>query len=143
MLRRFTFWLSVAIVLQLLTGVGHSVGIFIAPRPANETERQLVELLLNYEQDMGAGIHRTMWDLFRALSSCFSLLCLLGALTNIYLLRKQVSADLVRGLVGIQVIVFGICFGVMAVFTFLPPIIATGLVFVSLAATFFTTAATE
>jgi len=82
--------------------------------------------------DMGGGIHRSMQQLLNALSACFPLLYLLGALNNIYLLRKRVEPSLIKGLVGIQLIVFGIGFGVMAVLTFLPPIILTGLVFITL-----------
>jgi len=76
--------------------------------------------------------------LFKALSSCFSLLYLLCGLINIYLLRKRVDVGLVRGLVGIQLLVLGLCFGIMSVLTFLPPIILTGLVFITLALTYFT-----
>jgi hypothetical protein len=137
MLKRFTFWLWIAVVFQLLTGGIHSISLFVSPTPQNDTERQLIDLMMNYKLDLGAGIHRSTSQLFKALSSCFSLLCLLGALTNIFLLRKKAGADIVRGLVMIQVIVFGICFGVMAILTFLPPIVLSGLVFVFLAVTFF------
>ncbi len=139
MLKRYTFWLWVAIVFQLLTGAVHSLSLFISPVPGNETERQLFELMANYKFDLGAGIHRSMGNLFKALSSCFSLLCLLGGLINIYLLRRKVEAGVVKGLVGIQLVVFGICFGVNAALTFLPPIVLTGLVFVFLAVTYFAT----
>ena len=137
MLKRFTFWLWVAVVFQLLTAAIHSVSFFVTPVAGNDTERQLIELMANYRLDMGAGIHRSMQQLFTALSACFPLLCLLGALNNIYVLRKRVDADLVKGLLAIQVVVFGICFGVMAVLTFLPPIILTGLVFVTLSISYF------
>ena len=138
MLKRYTFWLWVAVVFQLLTGAVHSLSLFMSPVPGNETERQLFDLMANYRLDMGAGIHRSMGELFKALSSCFSLLCLLGGLINIYLLRRKVEASAVKGLVGIQLVVFGICFGVMAALTFLPPIVLTGLVVVSLAIAYFT-----
>ena len=39
---------------------------------------------------------------------------------------------------GIQFLVFAICFGVMVVFTFLPPIVLTGLITFSLALSFLT-----
>ena len=42
-----------------------------------------------------------------------------------------------KGVVGIHVLVFGICFAVMAVFTFLPPIVLTGLIFLSLLLAYF------
>ena len=138
MLKRYTFWLWVAVAFQLITGAAHSLSLFVAPVPGNPTEAQLLDLMTNYKMDMGAGIHRSFADLFRALSACFSLLCLLGGLINIYLLKSNVDGGIVKGLVGIQILVFGICLGMMAVFTFLPPIVLTGLVFLALTATYFT-----
>ena len=73
-----------------------------------------------------------MKDLFTALSACFSLVCLLGGLTLGFLARKKADVRILKGVVGIHVLVFGICFAVMAVFTFLPPIVLTGLIFISL-----------
>jgi hypothetical protein len=138
MFKRFSFWLWLAVVFQLLTCAIHSIGLFVTPSPANETERQLIDLMLHYKLDMGAGFHRSMWNLFVALSSCFSLLCLLGGLTNIYLLKKKVEASIVKGLVGIQLLVFGICFGVIVALTFLPPMVLTGLVLASLLGAYLT-----
>jgi hypothetical protein len=43
----------------------------------------------------------------------------------------------------IQVIVFGIAFGVIVVFAFLPPITLSGLVFLSLSVAFFLTPKTQ
>lgn len=138
MLKRYTFWLWVAIVFQLLTALAHSLSFVVTSVPNNETERQLLDILANYRMDMGAGIRRTPGELFKALSSCFSLLYLLCGLINIYLLRKHVDVGVVRGLVGIQLLVLGLCFGIMALWTFLPPIILTGLVFITLAITYLT-----
>ena len=78
-----------------------------------------------------------MKEIFIALSSCFSLLCLLGGLTLGYLARVRADAKLLKGVVGVHLLVFAICFGVMVVFTFLPPIVLTGLIFVSLLITYF------
>jgi hypothetical protein len=137
MLKRYTFWLWVAIILQLLAATIHSLSFFIKPIPTTETERQLLELMASYRMDMGAGIHRSMHQLFTALSACFPLLYLLSALNNIYLLRKRVDASLVKGLIAIQIVVLGICFGVVAALTFLPPIVLTGLVFITLSISYF------
>ncbi|HEY4611920.1 MAG TPA: hypothetical protein VII11_02945 [Bacteroidota bacterium] len=137
MFKRYTFWLKTAIVFQLLTAAIHSLSLFVTPVPQNETERQLLDLMTNYRQDAGAGFTPSAADLMKALSSCFSLVCLLGGLTNAYLLKKNVSVEILRGMTGIQLLVFGICFAMMAFFTFLPPIVLTGLIFVSLVATFF------
>lgn len=143
MLKRFTFWLWIALVFQLLTGGIHALSLIGAPVASNNTEQQLIDLMTHYRFDLGAGFHRSMWDLFRALSTCFTLLCLLGGLTNIYLLRKKVDPGVIKGLVGIQLVVFAIGFAVIAALTFLPPIILTGLVVLLLAVAYFTTPRTS
>jgi hypothetical protein len=113
---------------MLLNAAVHSVTLFVQPAPQNETERQLVQLMTTYRNDFGAGFHPTPQNLFTALSSCFSLLCLLGGLMNAYLLKKRVGAEIMRGVIAIDLVVFGICFIVMAVFTFLPPIVLTAVI---------------
>jgi hypothetical protein len=127
MLKRHTVWLWTAVVLLLLTAVVHSISLFLSPQPQNETERQMLHLLMTYRQDMGGGFHPTMWDLFRALSSCFTLLCLLAGLTIAYLLKSQAALQTLKGVVTIELLVIGVCFVVMAFLTFLPPIVLTGL----------------
>lgn len=134
MLKSYRFWLWAAVVVLLLNALIHSMTLFVQPVAQNDTERQLLELLVGYKQDFGAGFKRSMKEIFIALSACFSMLCLLGGLTLGYLLRKQADAWIMKGVVCIHTVVFGICFVVMAVFTFLPPIILTGLIFVSLLA---------
>jgi hypothetical protein len=132
MFRRYTFWLWAAVVFQLLTAAFHSLSFVVTPELNNETERQIHELITTYRADLGAGFKPTFENLFMALSSCFTFVCLLGGLTNGYLLRKKVSSDILKGVTLINVIVFGAMFVVMAFLTFLPPIICTGLIFVSL-----------
>ena len=139
MLKRYSFWLWIAIAFQILTALIHSLSFIVTPMPANETERQLLELMSNYRMDMGGGFHRSMQQLFNALSSCFCLLFLLGGLNNIYVLKKRVDSGVIKGLLAIQLIVFGICFGLMVILAFLPPIVLSGLVFVLLAVAFFLT----
>ena len=136
MLKRYTFWLWIAIAFLLLNTIIHSITLFIQPAPQNEIERQLNHLMTTYHNDFGAGFHPTPQNLFTALSSCFSLLCLLGALMNAYLVRKRVSTEIMRGVLAIDLLVFGICFVVVAIFTFLLPIILTGLIVLFLALAF-------
>lgn len=136
MFKRYTFWLSAAVIFQLLTAVIHSLSLFVKSEPANETERQLQTLMTTYRIDAGAGFHPSMASLFTALSSCFSFVCLLGGLTLGYLLLKHTEPKLMRGIIGINLVIFGAIFVVMAVFTFLPPIVCTGLIFVNLLAAY-------
>ena len=137
MLKRYRFWLWTAVVFLFLTALIHASTLFIQPAPQNDTERQLLALLVDYKQDFGAGFQRSMKEIFIALSACFSLVCLLGGLTLAYLARKRTDAGILKGVVGIHVLVFGICFVVMALFTFLPPIVLTGLIFFSLLLSYF------
>jgi hypothetical protein len=127
-MKRYTFWLWLAIVFLLLTGAVHSLSLFIAPVAQNETERQLINLMTNYKQDMGAGFHRSMMQLFTALNSCFTLFCLFAGLTNAYLLRKQVAPEILKGILRINVAIFAVCVVMMAVFAFLLPVVMIGLV---------------
>lgn len=128
MFARFSFWIWGAIITQILTACFHAISFFVEGEPANDTEKQLDELIKTYHMDMGAEFSRTYNEIFTSLSACFSLLCLFAALVNIYMKRKKINAELWKGLLLIEVIVFGILFAVMLAFTFLPPIICTGLI---------------
>jgi len=132
MLKRYTFWLTAAILFQFLTAVFHALSLFIRPEPANETERQLFELITTYKLNAGAGFHPTFANLVTALSSCFSFVCLLGGLTLGYMLLKHSEPKVMKGLIGINLAIFGVIFVMMIVFTFLPPIVCTGLIFINL-----------
>lgn len=137
MLTNYRLWLWVAVVIMFLTAAFHSLSLFVAPVAQNETERQLIQLMSTYKLDLG-GAHPTMGNLFTAVSSCFSLLCFLGALTNAWLLVKKADARLMKGFIAINLPVFTICFVMMLVFTFPPPIVLTGLIAFSLVLAFLT-----
>jgi hypothetical protein len=132
MFKRYTFWLTAAVLFMFLTAGLHSLSFFVSPEITNETQRQLHELLHNYREDMGSGFHRSFFDLFTALSACYPLMCLLGGLTLGYLLLKHVEPNLMRGVIAINLGVFVVCLIVMVFFTFLPPIVMTGLIVLNL-----------
>lgn len=136
MLKRYTFWFSAAILFQLVTAILHALSLFAVVTPANETERQMLDLVGTYKMNAGSGFAPTFGNIYTAYSSCFTFLCLFAALTNGYLLWKQVEPNLMKGILAINVAIFGVCFLVMAVFTFLPPILCTGLIFINLLAAY-------
>lgn len=138
MLRRYTFWLVAAVLFQFVTAALHALSFIARPPLRNDTERQIQELVTTYRENMGAGFHPSFWDLYTAMSACFLLLCLLGGLTLGYLLLKNAGAELMRGAVVIHLIIFGVTFIIMLIFTFLPPIVMTGLIFVNLLVGFLT-----
>jgi hypothetical protein len=130
MLKRFSFWIWGTIVIQLLTAAFHSISFFVKLEPKNETEKQLYDLLDNYKPDAGMGFDPSFAEFFMALSLCFTLICLFGALINWYFKKKGLDARLWKGLLLIEVIIFGAMFIAMAVLTFAPPIICTALIFI-------------
>ena len=120
-MKRYRLWLWIAIVLLLLNALIHSITLFIQPGPQNETERELLNLMATYKMDFGGGFRRSTKELFTALSACFSLLCLLGGLTLAYLERQHVELRILKGVVGVHVLVFAICFALIVALTFLAP----------------------
>src|SRR5437868_9630806 len=132
MLRRYTFWLTAAVLFQFVTAGLHSISFFVTPKINNDTERQLHELITTYREDMGGGFHPTFWNLFTALSACYPLLCLLGGLTLGFLLLKYAPTDIMRGIIAINLAIFGVCLMVMIFLTFLLPIVMTGLIVINL-----------
>ncbi len=119
------------ITLQFLTAFFHSLSFFTHPQGTNDKEKALIDLMTTYRQDMGAGIHRTTYDIFIGLSSCLPLLCALGGWINLYFLRKNLNQELWKGMLRIQCFIYGALFVSMSFFTFLPPIVLTGLIFLA------------
>jgi hypothetical protein len=137
-MKNYITWLKTATIFQFIAAVLHATSMFLKPPAANETEKQLFALMDTYRFDFGAGFHPTMGELTLVESACFSLVCLLGGLMNWYLLRKKVEPQIMKGIITINLIVFGICFCLTATFTYLPPIILTGLIVLSLILSRFT-----
>ena len=68
-------------VFLILLGLVHSISFFEKLVPANDTERQLLDLMSSYKFNL-MGSHRSMGDLFQGFSVAFMLAALgIGALT--------------------------------------------------------------
>jgi hypothetical protein len=132
MFKNFNFWIWGTIITQLLTALSHSLSFISASKPRNETEKQLIDLLTNYKINMGAGINRSFYNLFIGVSICFTFIYILGGAMNWYFVRSGINSGVWKGFLLIQVIIYGAIFFLQLRFTFLPPIIVTGLVFVFL-----------
>lgn len=127
-MKNYRTWLKTAAVFQFITAAFHAVTLFVSPPPNNETEKQLYNLMSTYQFDFGAGFHRSMNELTLALSACLSLLCIFAGLINFYLMRKKVDAGIMKGVININLVIFGIFFVLTVIFTFLIPIIQIGLI---------------
>jgi hypothetical protein len=132
MLKRFRFWFIAAVLFQSLSAIIHSISFFVPLSADNETEQQLINLITTYKMDMGAGFHPTFFNLFTALSSCMSFLFLFAGLTNGYLLLKHTGASVMRGIIAINLVVFGMLLLVVTYFAFLQPVVCVGLVFINM-----------
>jgi hypothetical protein len=131
-MNNYLLWIRVTAMLQIITACVHAMGFLRQPIPANETERTLYDLMSTYRPDVGPFFHPTTEDIFLALSACFSFLYLLAGMTNLYLVQKNLPPQIWKGLVSINLLVFGGAFLVMLMLTFLPPIVLSGSVFISL-----------
>jgi len=138
MMKRYTFWLWTAVVVIFVNFTLHSIGLFINPTPQDPTHAQMLHLMETYPLKLGPLFHPTMASLFTALSSCLSLLSLLAGLTIVYLLKKRVEVGVMKGLIAINLLVFGIGLVIFAALTFLLPVILTGLIVVCLLGAFLT-----
>jgi hypothetical protein len=127
-MKNYITWLKITAISQIIIAIFHSISLFVSLPPSNETEKQLFTLIDTYKLDLGAGFHRTMNELTLVFSACFCLLYLLGGLLNWYLLRKKVEPRIMKGVITINLVIFGICFVLATIFAFLIPIILTGLV---------------
>ncbi len=131
MFRKFSFWIWGTIIFQWFTAALHSTAVFIAPKPeiTDEKEKLLVDLAANFKKDYGAGFVRSYDDFVFAVSLSFTIFFLFSGFVNWWLNKKKISGEVWRGLLLIQVITFGIVFITMLLFTFLPPIVCTGFIF--------------
>lgn len=127
-MRNYKTWFRTAAILQLITACVHALSFLNDPQPTNETEKTLFDLMHNYRSNL-AGSMVSMEELLTALSSCFSFVYLFGGLINFWLLRKTQDETVLGGVLVINLIIFGPLFAIMAVYTFPPPILFTGLVF--------------
>jgi hypothetical protein len=124
----YTIWLKAAIIVQFIATIIHATTLFINPTPDNATEKQLYSLMDSYKFNLGAGFYRSMGEMTLALSACFCFFCLLAGMINWYLLRKRVEPGVIKGIIDINLFVFGICFVLVTIFTFLLPIVLIGLI---------------
>jgi len=137
MIKKFSFWIWSTVILQFITGLFHSLSFFMTPEPKNETEKQLIDLTTSYKPYVGMGFHPSFASLFTGLSLCFTLLCVFGALLNWYFKKKNLAADVWKGFLFIQLIIFGALFIAMLAFTFFPPVVCTGLIFIFVLGSYF------
>jgi hypothetical protein len=105
-------------VVLLLLGLAHSLSLFEKPVPANDTERQLLDLMADYRFNL-MGSSRSMADLMRGFSISFMVAAFgLGALD---LLLSRERAGLLKRLALIHAIWLGAMTAVSLYYFFAAP----------------------
>jgi hypothetical protein len=105
-------------VVLLLLGLAHSLSLFEKPVPANDTERELLDLMANYKFNL-MGSARSMADLMRGFSVSFMVTALgLGVLD---LLLSSERARLLKRLALINTIWLAAMSGISLQYFFAAP----------------------
>jgi hypothetical protein len=123
------FWIRGTYIFQITTGIIHAMSFIADQQPSNEKEKQLLDIMYGYKMDMGAGIHRSMGDIFTSVSACMTLLCLFSGIITMLLYRKNIEPATMKQVMLINAITFGSGLAVMIRFAFLPPVVCFGLIF--------------
>lgn len=131
-MNKYSFWFKSAGILQLITAGLHSLSFIKKPEGQNESEKQLIDLMMTCQMDMGAGIQRTFYEIFISVSACVTLICLFGGLLNLYLVRQALPIGTIKGVININILIFGVATIIMFFFAFLPPLVCFALIFISL-----------
>lgn len=137
MTTKHLIWLKVAIVLQFVTGLFHLLSFLNKSEPRNDNEKQLFDLMTTYKFDLGAGFLRSMEDLMTSFSIAFAILLFFSGILNLFLLKNNLPNKTMKGVILINFIAYLICFISMTLLTFLPPIICTGLITITLLISYF------
>ncbi|MET0944095.1 MAG: hypothetical protein ABWY22_01660 [Flavobacterium sp.] len=131
-MKNYSFWLKTAAVLQLITGCLHSLSLFANPQPANATEEQLFDLMDTYHLDFGSGFTPTMGNLMTSFSVSLSLFLFFAGILNLFLIQSNLPVEIMKGVIRINFLFFGLCLLTMIFLTFLIPIICLVLIFLAL-----------
>ncbi len=118
-------------IILILTGILHLVGHFQEQAPANEKESTLLDLMKNYYFNFG-GMERSMRDIVNALSLSLSLFTFFIALLNLMLLHQLVNQQVLKKIMLINIVFWGVLEIILIRYTIPPPIICYGLAWLCL-----------
>jgi hypothetical protein len=133
-MKSFRFSIYSSVFFLILSALLHSISFIVKPEPANDTEKQLLDLMNNYKMDMGAGFIRSFQQIFLSLSACFTLVLLFGGVLLYYLYKWGITKKQMTGVLNIYLLIYGILLVIVWTLTFLPPILCVTFVFIALAA---------
>ena len=105
-------------VVLLLLGLAHSLSLFEKPVPANDTERQLLDLMVNYKFNL-MGSARSADDLMYGFSVAFMMAAL--GLGTIDLVLSRERTELLKRVAAINAIWLAVMTGVSLRYFFAAP----------------------
>ena len=130
-----TFFKFGSWTLVLTAGI-HSLNFLSDPQPANESERQMLDLMHHYQMDMGAGIQRTMNEIVTFFNLSLTFLCLLGGVLNLLMVKFFDNTELAARVITFNAIFWTIYLIPLWLLTFLPPEICFSIAWAGFAGAF-------
>lgn len=114
----------------LITACLHLVGHFIGPIPENDTEKQMLDLMINYNMNIGSETV-TMMGLYKGFSLCFSLLFLWTGFMGLFLSKNLAeNSTALRKAAYTYTIALGIMLAISLVYFFMIPTTCISVAFV-------------
>jgi hypothetical protein len=131
-MKLFKIAINASWIFLILTGLLHSLSFIVKQEPSNDTEKQMLDLIQNYQMDLGNGFLRSFHDIYLSMSISFTMLCIFGGILLYYLNKNRISKIAMTGVLNIYLIFYGVLYLAMWKFTFLPPIVCVTFIFLSL-----------
>ena len=77
-----------AAIMQVLVAIGHVIGHFAIPRPANATERKLIVMMSSYQKEVAGG-QMSILDSYDGLNVCYGIFFLLAGAVNLCIVKQS------------------------------------------------------
>ncbi|HSG82073.1 MAG TPA: hypothetical protein VLC48_07480 [Gemmatimonadota bacterium] len=136
-MRKMNFPFRLGTYVLLITALVHLIGHFYKRPPANDQERQLLELMTGYRMDVG-GIQRSVQQVLSGFSLTFSVLLLFVAALNLAVIRlAPEERRFVHAITMVNTIGTGILLVISAVSFPLPPTLLLGAAYAAFALSLF------
>lgn len=119
MLTTYKFWFKAGSWSLVVTALLHSLSLIGKPVPENDTERQMLDLMMNYQL---AGVNRSMFDLYCFFSLSMSMFTLFLAITNLMFARFYMPSLHARKWIAANLIFLTILLVPLNLLTFIIPI---------------------
>lgn len=118
MFRNYKFWFKAGAWALIVTALLHSLSLIKAPTGENDTERQMLDLMMYYQL---AGVGRTMYNFFYFFSLSMSMFTLFAAALNLLFARYYMPSAHARKWIGANLIFWTIYLIPLNLLTFIIP----------------------